>query len=68
MHSKSVKLKSIRNLLSWFQMLFIILIIIIIIIIILFFSQYFLKNLITESDMKRDCGKLSRNSSNKPLF
>lgn len=51
MHSKSVKLKSIRNLLSWFQMLFII---IIIIIIIFFFSQYFLKNLITESNMKRD--------------
>lgn len=62
MHSKSVKLKSIRNLLSWFQMLFII-IIIIIIILFFFFSQYFLKNLIPESDMKRDCGKLSRNSS-----
>lgn len=44
MHSKSVKLKSIRNLLSWFQMLFII-IIIIIIIIILFFSQYFSKKI-----------------------
>lgn len=47
MHSKSVKLKSIRNLLSWFQMLFII---IIIIIIILFF--FFLTVFLEKSDSR----------------